>query len=254
MQQGIVLAAFGTSHYDAYESAIRPIVAEAQLALPTVSTVRAVTSRMVQKAVEEKSGVHLRDEVEAVSFLRAQGVERIIVQPLHILPGREYEKLLALEGVAVGEPLFAGEDDIEHFAETISFGDRDEAIVLMGHGTDVDADAVYSRLEDAYRRRGWEHLWIGTVEGARGLAEILPLIKSSRVRRVRLQPLMLVAGDHAKNDMAGEEDSWKTSLEAEGIEVEVVLLGLGSIPAVRRLYLEKLLRYAGAGHAGPVVR
>ena len=126
--------------------------------------------------------------------------------------------------------------------ESIPAPEADEALVFMGHGSEHFANSAYALLEYALHDRGWDRAFLGTVEGYPTLDQVLRRLREcSGVRRVRLQPFMVVAGDHAANDMAGEEEaSWKSRLEREGYTVECVLRGLGEYPAFRALF---------AGHA-----
>lgn len=113
----------------------------------------------------------------------------------------------------------------------------DEAYVYMGHGTEHFANATYSQVENMFRFLGAERVFVGTVEGFPDLEYIRRRLKKHGVRKVTLAPFMIVAGDHAQNDLAGEEDSWKTVLEADGYEVAADLRGLGDMDAVRELFV-----------------
>lgn len=178
--------------------------------------------------------------VGSVEKLR-ETCDEIYLLPLHILRGFEYEKLEKVEGIKIGKPLLETEEDIKYFAENIKMAEKDEAMILMGHGTEHQVDWVYEALEKAYHENGYDKLFVGTVEGERTIEHIVPILKERGIKKVILRPMMLVAGDHAKNDMAGDdEDSWKSILEAEGIEVEARLIGLGEEKLVREMYYNNL--------------
>lgn len=114
-----------------------------------------------------------------------------------------------------------------------------EALLLMGHGTEHHVNPVYAALDYMFKDMGYENVHVGTVEAYPSFASVLRLVKASDVKKVRLAPFMVVAGDHAMNDMAGgEEDSWKSLLEAEGYEVTCVLKGLGEYKGIQKLYAE----------------
>lgn len=132
-------------------------------------------------------------------------------------------------------------DHIRDFVQRLDFSlDDDEALILMGHGSDHDADWVYQALEDEYVRSGKDRIFLATVEGSKELGEAIEKIKSLGLKKVVLRPFMIVAGDHARNDMAGEdEDSWKMILEKEGFIVKCILQGLGEFKEVQDMYIER---------------
>ncbi|MDD7761425.1 MAG: sirohydrochlorin cobaltochelatase [Ezakiella sp.] len=237
--RGIVVAAFGTSYEDTLEKCIVPFVDMAKKEEENVKL--AFTSRII-KSIWAKRGVNYFNEMEAVSELKDSGVEDIRIFPLHIIRGYEYEKLEVLakeENLKLGEPLLETSEDIVNFVDKIEFADKNETVILMGHGTTHMADWVYEAIEEEYRARGYD-IYVGTVEGERSLDHILPDLIKRGIKKVILEPFMLVAGDHAKNDMAGDDDSWKSQLEAREIEVDARLIGLGELEVVRELYLNKL--------------
>lgn len=238
MTKGIVVVAFGTSHRDTYEKTILPIYEHIK-ENSGLTTELAFTSRII-KRILAKRGIEMPNEVEAVEKLRAT-CDEIYMIPLHILRGFEYEKLEAIHDVKIGKPLLETESDIKYFADNIKFADKDEAVILMGHGTEHQVDWVYEALEKAYHNIGYDKLFVGTVEGERTIEHIIPTLKEKGITKVILRPMMLVAGDHAKNDMAGDDDdSWKSILEREGIEVDARLIGLGEEYAVREMYYNNL--------------
>lgn len=238
MKKGVVVVAFGTSYKDTYDKTILPIYETIKDKLG-LETELAFTSRIIKKILA-KRGIEFMNEIEAVEKLR-ESCDEIFLVPLHILRGFEYEKLEAIEGVRVGKPLLETIDDIKEFARRVKFSDKDTAMILMGHGTEHQVDWVYESLENAYHAIGYDKLFVGTVEGKRTIEDIIPRLKEKGIKKVVLRPLMLVAGDHAKNDMAGDEDdSWKSVLEREGFEVEARLIGLGEEPEVRAMYYENL--------------
>ena len=124
--------------------------------------------------------------------------------------------------------------------KTASYDDGETAICFMGHGTEAESNAVYAKLQDKLTEAGYENYYIGTVEAEPSLDTVVAAInEKGTYKKVILEPLMVVAGDHANNDMAGtEEDSWRTVIEGEGYEVECVIEGLGQIPAIQDIYVE----------------
>ena len=122
---------------------------------------------------------------------------------------------------------------------TAKYDDGKTAVCFMGHGTEAESNEVYAKMQTVFKEAGCEHLYVGTVEAKPSVEDVLALVKAGDYSRVVLRPLMIVAGDHANNDMAGdEEDSWKSVFRSAGYEVECVLEGLGQLPAVRSLLIE----------------
>ena len=284
---GVVFASFGTTHDDTRGRCIDAVAAELGTALPGASLAQAYTSSIVRRVLAHRSGDGrnpVPDACGALDGLAARGVREVVVQPGHLMPGHEYEKLRRqvasceslFERVAVGEPLLAGTDDVHRLVDIVAAEfprQEGRAIVLMGHGTDHFANVVYEAMNFYAGLIGRDDLLIGTVEAQPDLETLLRLLEERGDRggaradaagavegprdrrgfeRVTLAPLMLVAGDHATNDMAGEgPDSWASRLHAAGYDVTCVLRGLGELPEVRRMYVEKA-RAAAARLAGHV--
>lgn len=248
MEQAIVITSFGTSVPEARVS-ITAVEEALKSAAPGCVCLRAFTSSIIRRILDGR-GEHVPGVTEALEQLRADGVRRVAVQPTHLLYGFEYDKLKAeadafvsqFDQVTVGRPLLADTGDILRFAEGLSqtFPRREgEAVVLMGHGTGHFANAVYPALQTALHLKDRDDLYIGTVEGWPSFEDVLKQLKE---RRVLLAPLMLVAGDHAREDMAGDSpDSWKSRLEQEDFSVFCSFTGLGMLPWVQEMYRERLL-------------
>ena len=144
----------------------------------------------------------------------------------------------------MGEPLLTSDDDFNRVAtalyeDTKAYDDGETAICFMGHGTEAESNAVYAKMQQVMADLGYENVYIGTVEAEPTLEDVMAKIGEKEYKKVVLQPMMVVAGDHANNDMAGdEEDSWKSQFEAAGYEVTCVLKGVGEIEAIRAIYVE----------------
>ena len=255
MREAILVASFGTTHPQARDAAIGAIERDIAAAFPDMLVARAFTSSMVARALLRQEGVRVSDVVAALRALAAQGVRRVAVQPTHVIGGYEHDKLVtaargeadAFEALSFGRPLLEGADDRRELAQELraDLGElaADEGVVFMGHGTGHDADAVYAAMEQALHAAGLMRAFVGTVEGARGLDDVLPRLRAGGVRRARLLPLMVVAGDHALNDMAGDApESWRCRMEAAGIEVKCILAGLGESARVRAHYVRHAAR------------
>lgn len=248
MEQAIVITSFGTSVPEARVS-ITAVEEALKSAAPDCVCVRAFTSSIIRRILAGR-GENVPSVTQALERLCADGARKVVVQPTHLLYGFEYDKLKAeadafaarFEQVTVGRPLLANTEDIQRFAVGLSqtYPERDgEAVVLMGHGTEHFANAVYPALQTALHLKGRDDLYIGTVEGWPSFDDVLNQLKE---RRVLLAPLMLVAGDHAREDMAGDSpDSWKSRLEQAGVSVTCSFTGLGMLPWVQEMYRERLL-------------
>lgn len=248
MEQAIVITSFGTSVPEARVS-ITAVEEALKSAAPDCVCVRAFTSSIIRRILAGR-GENVPSVTQALERLCANGARKVVVQPTHLLYGFEYDKLKAeadafaarFEQVTVGRPLLANTEDIQRFAGCLSqtYPERDgEAVVLMGHGTEHFANAVYPALQTALHLKGRDDLYIGTVEGWPSFDDVLNQLKE---RRVLLAPLMLVAGDHAREDMAGDSpDSWKSRLEQAGVSVTCSFTGLGMLPWVQEMYRERLL-------------
>ena len=246
MKQAVLVASVGASVPEA-----RISIAAAERALteaaPDWRFVRSFTSPAIRRKLADR-GEQIPGVTEALEQLRAEGVRRVIVQPTHLLYGCEYDKLRAetgglsrdFETLAIGRPLLADNADLLRFAQELSAScpaeDR-HAAVFIGHGTGHFANAAYPAMQTALRLMGREDIYIGTVKGWPELGDILRQLEARGPRRVRLLPLMLAAGDHARNDMAGK---WKERLEQSGYTGSCSFTGLGEYAWVQEMYQERL--------------
>lgn len=246
MKQSLVITSFGTSIPEARRGieAVEDSLKEA--AGCDYSVVRAFTSPTIRRILKER-GEQVFSLPEALAELHQEGVGRVVVQPTHLLYGYEYDKLKAAAEEAaehfaeliVGKPLLANNQDILQFANKIAatHSQQDKtAVVYMGHGTEHFANAVYPALQTAFHLAGRNDIFIGTVEGWPGLKEVLSQLQEPCT--VKLLPLMLVAGDHARNDMA---INWKKELERAGHSVQCEFTGLGELPWIQEMYRDRLL-------------
>lgn len=253
MSKGIIVVSFGTTYEETRKLCIESIENRVREQYKDFMVLRAFTSQMVINKLKKRDKIYVDNPREALEKMKANGIEEIYIQPLHILPGHEYEKLLGQVeeflkdngeySIKIGKPLLHDEEDYKKVVEALSFQDvnTNAGIVLMGHGTDHETDISYDRLENTFREKGYESVYVATVEGRVTLEDIIPKLKDKGVERVILRPFMLVAGDHAINDMASEdEESWKSILERERFNVEPILKGLGELEEIQNIYLEHL--------------
>lgn len=247
---GILYASFGTSHDDARARQIDAVAAALRDAFPGAVLEQAFTSGMIRRSLDGR-GIHVPSVPEALRLLADAGVDEVLVQPGHLLPGEEFDKLsreVASEAgrfasVEIAQPLLASTDDLRRVAGIMvaRFPARPgTAVVLMGHGTPAFANVVYAALDYQMKDLGRADIHVATVEAYPALSDAEARVRAMpEVGTVILAPLMLVAGDHATNDMAGDEaDSWASTFRAHGYEVVCDLTGLGELPEVQALYVE----------------
>ena len=242
MKKAILVTSFGTSHRDTREKCLDLIQREVEEKYGSENVERAYTSRIIRRIIEKNEGVHIFDQEEGLKVLKDRGFEEIITMSLHILDGIEYSKLDDKFG-KISKPLLADDEDFEKIVENKEFNDLEgnDAIVFMGHGTESEADYAYQKLQDEYLKAGKNNIFIATVEGKVTIEDIIEKMKEKGFRNILLKPLMIVAGDHAKNDMSSDdEDSWKTILKNEGYEVTAVLKGMGEYKFIREMFMDKL--------------
>ena len=248
MKQAILAVSFGTTYPDTLEKTIAATEAALAEAYPGWPVYRAFTSGIILKKLRQRDGVEIDNVAQAMARLEREGYTQVAVQSTHVMHGEEYEKMLAqLEPykltmeIAVGAPLLHAQADYEAVADALLSwlplpGDG-EALVLMGHGTAHFANSAYAQMEHVLQSR-CPRIYIATVEGYPTLDSVAEqLQRQPEIRRLTLAPFMLVAGDHARNDMAGSEDSWKEVLEGKGYEVACILQGLGECPAIQKLFV-----------------
>lgn len=242
MKKAILVTSFGTSHRDTREKCLDLIQREVEEKYGSENVERAYTSGIIRRIIEKNEGIHIFDQKEGLKVLKDKGFEEIITMSLHILDGIEYSKLDDKFG-KISKPLLADDEDFKKIVENKEFNDLEgnDAIVFMGHGTESEADYAYQKLQDEYLKAGKNNIFIATVEGKVTIEDIIEKMKEKDFKRILLKPLMIVAGDHAKNDMSSDdEDSWKTILKNEGYEVTAVLKGMGEYKFIREMFMDKL--------------
>lgn len=238
MKKGILAVSFGTSHLDTMEKTIAVIEKEMEERFPDCNVYRAFTSGMIIRKLKRTEGIHIDTVPEALNRMAADGIEDVIIQPTHIINGIENDRMMEdlmermslFRRIRVGKPLLSSVEDYKkaiHAVMAETELDDGEMLVLMGHGTDHHANSAYPTLEYTFHALGYSQVLVGTVESFPELKNVMAKLKIAEKQKVALMPFMLVAGDHAKNDMAGEEDSWKSQLEEEGYKVRVIMKGLG---------------------------
>jgi sirohydrochlorin cobaltochelatase len=252
-KRGILLAAFGTTVPEA-RAALDNVEEEVRKAFPDLPVRWAYTSHMVRQKLAGR-GVETDSLETALARMMDEGFTHVAVQSLHTIGGWEFHDLVqnarAFSGMAggfdrlvVGGPLLNGAEDIRRTAETLLALQPEarkpgEALVLMGHGTDHPADALYTALAVELQRKD-PNVFLGTVEGTTGIEEIREKIRERGIQTAYLVPFMAVAGDHARNDLAGEEDSWRSSLVRDGVACVPVLRGTAELDPVVGIWIDHL--------------
>jgi sirohydrochlorin cobaltochelatase len=259
MTKAILVVSFGTTYTDTRKLTIDRIEERIKESFADYEVRRAFTAHRIIKILKERDGILVDTPEEAMDKLLTEGFKEIIVQPLHMIPGAEYDYVCEIVrhyeranpqvDVKLGRPVLfyksyeeGQPDDYNTLIEVIKpLIDTEKTIVLMGHGTMHPANACYICLQEILKNRSYDNVYIASVEGYPTIEEIAKLLKRDERKSVKLIPLMLVAGDHAKNDMAGDsEDSWKSILTREGFEVEVCLKGLGEIEKFQDIYIQHI--------------
>lgn len=259
MKKAILLVSFGTTHMDTRKKTIDVIEERVKDRFCDYEVRTAFTSYIIIKRLKHRDGIVELTPEEALDKLLEDGFKEVIVQPLHIIPGEEYDYIKsvvayysnqgAFKKLELSRPAlyFKGieeelPDDYSIFVNAVKEHIPKKGVVLfMGHGSVHYSNACYSCLQNVFTDLGYEDVYIANVEGYPTLDNIINKLKRKNVKCLTLLPLMLVAGDHAKNDMAGdEEDSWKNILINEGIEVKIILRGLGELTEFQDIYLKHI--------------
>ena len=270
-EKELLVVSFGTSFNDSRVADIKSIEDALQEANPDWSVRRAFTAQIIINHIQARDGEKIDNMEQALERAVANGVKQLVVQPTHLMHGAEYDEMCdaidkvrdKFESVEIAEPMLGevGNDatiinaDKEAVAKAVVAAALSEsgyestaaakeagvAYVLMGHGTAHVAKVTYSQMATQMNKLGYENVFIGTVEGEpedTSCEAVIAAVKEAGYTTVVLRPLMVVAGDHANNDMAGaDEDSWKTMFEAAGFTVNCQISGLGRIADVQALYV-----------------
>lgn len=257
-KDAIVVMSFGTTFKETRAKTIEATVAEIQKAHPNTKVVLAFTSHIIIDRVKAKEGITIPTPEEALAQLKAEGYNRVALTSLDIIPGIEYAYKTAVYDIyktqfkkmTIGTPLMywmgqeGQSDDVEATMKAIGsqmpkLGKKD-AVLIMAHGTPDPSNAYYAVMQDRLDALYDGKVMIYTVEGNPRLEHVIPQLKAKGIKNVTLMPLMMVAGDHANNDMAGdEEDSHKSILVKEGFTVNAYLHGLGENEQVRQLFVDR---------------
>lgn len=250
-KKAILVVSFGTSINEAREKTIDKIEEDFRRAFPDYAIYRAWTSKMIIRKILKRDGIRIMTVTDAMEKMAADGIQEVIVQPTHILNGVENDIMIEeagcfanqFERIRFGNALLSSTADnlavISAIKKEFPEIPSNEALVFMGHGTVHFTNTVYAALDFTLKDYWHNNIFMGTVEAYPSIDTMVKMVNELKPEKVHLAPFMIVAGDHAINDMAGdEEDSWRRIFEKEGYDVVCHLKGIGEYPAIRRIFID----------------
>ena len=249
----ILVVSFGTSYNDSRHITIGAIEDAIRETYPDYDVRRAFTAQIIIDKLAERDGIVIDNFEQAMDKLVEEGVQKVVVQPTHLMAGYEYTDVLnslqsnyadKFEAIVLGDPLLTSDEDYSEGVEAIcdataEYDDGQTAICFMGHGTEADSNEDYTHLQQVLTDAGHTSYFVGTVEATPTFDDVVEAAQAAGFTRAVLRPLMVVAGDHANNDMADTEDpdSFASKFIAAGFEVECVVEGLGQLVAIDDIYV-----------------
>jgi sirohydrochlorin cobaltochelatase len=261
-KKGILVVSFGTSYEATRKVTIDAIEEEIAGQFPGWQVRRTFTSHMIIDIYKQRDQIEIDTPEQALEKMADEGFSQVVVQSTHLLNGAEWHDLVVtvnefksrIPDLKLGLPILSSTEDyfqaIDALKSQLPRLSREHAVVLMGHGTHHPANAAYAALQYMLFMEGL-NVYVGTVEGYPELDQVMKLLEQRGIQEVTLMPFMIVAGDHASNDMAGEEeDSWKSVLTEAGYEVNVYLHGLGENPGIRNIVAAHVRQALAGGHEG----
>ena len=249
----ILVVSFGTSYNDSRHITIGAIEDAIRETYPDYDVRRAFTAQIIIDKLAERDGIVIDNFEQAMDKLVEEGVQKVVVQPTHLMAGYEYTDVLnslqqnyadKFDAIVLGDPLLTSDEDYSEVVEAIcdataAYDDGQTAICFMGHGTEADSNEDYAHLQQVLTDAGHTSYFVGTVEATPTFDDVVAAAQAAGFTRAVLRPLMVVAGDHANNDMADTEDpdSFASKFIAAGFEVECVVEGLGQLVAIDDIYV-----------------
>ena len=257
-KDAMVVMSFGTTYKDTRAKTIDATVDAIKSAHPNTKVVTAFTSHIIRDRIQQKEGITYPTPEEALAELKKDGYTRVALASLDVIPGMEYNYDAAVynlykdnfKKMTLGTSLMywmGQENQTDQVIETLKAVQsqfpklgKEDGLLIMAHGTPDPSNAYYSVIQDRIHTLGMKNVFIYTVEGTPNLEQVIPQLKLHGIKHVTLMPFMMVAGDHANNDMAGDEpESHKSILEKEGFKVDTYIHGLGENPNIRNLFVER---------------
>lgn len=258
-KKAILVVSFGTTYDDTRKVTIDAVTDKIKAAFPGYDVRQAYTSRIIIKKLMDRDNRQVDTEKQAIDKLKAEGYSEVIVQPLHVEAGDEYDKVMkvvdghvkakSFDRITMGRPVlyFTGQEEkpddyalaINALKQQLPKLGKKEAVALMGHGGPHPSNTAYSALQLKLQDAGLNNVYVFTVDAYPTIENIIARAKADKIEKITLMPLMVVAGDHAQNDMAGdEEDSYKTQLIKAGFKVDAYLHGLGENKGIQDIYVQ----------------
>ena len=257
-KDAMVVMSFGTTYKDTRVKTIDATVDAIKAAHPNTKVITAFTSHIIRDRIQQKEGITYPTPEEALAELKKDGYTRVALASLDVIPGMEYNYDAAVynlykndfKKMTLGTSLMywmGQENQTDQVIETLKAVQsqfpklgKEDGLLVMAHGTPDPSNAYYSVIQDRIHTLGMKNVFIYTVEGTPNLEQVIPQLKLHGIKHVTLMPFMMVAGDHANNDMAGNEpDSHKSILEKEGFKVDTYIHGLGENQNIRNLFVER---------------
>ena len=257
-KDAMVVMSFGTTYKDTRVKTIDATVDAIKAAHPNTKVITAFTSHIIRDRIQQKEGITYPTPEEALAELKKDGYTRVALASLDVIPGMEYNYDAAVynlykndfKKMTLGTSLMywmGQENQTDQVIETLKAVQsqfpklgKEDGLLIMAHGTPDPSNAYYSVIQDRIHTLGMKNVFIYTVEGTPNLEQVIPQLKLHGIKHVTLMPFMMVAGDHANNDMAGAEpESHKSILEKEGFKVDTYIHGLGENPNIRNLFVER---------------
>lgn len=257
-KDAMVVMSFGTTYKDTRVKTIDATVDAIKAAHPNTKVITAFTSHIIRDRIQQKEGITYPTPEEALAELKKDGYTRVSLASLDVIPGMEYNYDAAVynlykndfKKMTLGTSLMywmGQENQTDQVIETLKAVQsqfpklgKEDGLLIMAHGTPDPSNAYYSVIQDRIHTLGMKNVFIYTVEGTPNLEQVIPQLKLHGIKHVTLMPFMMVAGDHANNDMAGNEpDSHKSILEKEGFKVDTYIHGLGENQNIRNLFVER---------------
>lgn len=257
MRKAILLVCFGTANKSAIETSINRIEEEIRKEFDNKYLVlKAFTSKILIKILKTKENIIVPRIDEALFYLSSEGYEEVVIQPLHVIAGSEYDDIknimkeyeYSFKSLKIGETLLGFEGKeleiacnkvVDAISSEIT---KDKNVVLVGHGSKTGSNESYYKLEERFKELGYRNLLIGTLEGERNLEVIINEIKNRDMKDILLMPLLMLPGNHAKKDIEYGEKSWAQKISHEGIKVEVNIKALLEYKEIRGIYIDKIKR------------
>ena len=259
-KDAMVVMSFGTTYKDTRVKTIDATVDAIKAAHPNTKVITAFTSHIIRDRIQQKEGITYPTPEEALAELKKDGYTRVALASLDVIPGMEYNYDAAVynlykndfKKMTLGTSLMywmGQENQTDQVIETLKAVQsqfpklgKEDGLLIMAHGTPDPSNAYYSVIQDRIHTLGMKNVFIYTVEGTPNLEQVIPQLKLHGIKHVTLMPFMMVAGDHANNDMAGNEpDSHKSILEKEGFKVDTYIHGLGENQNIRNLFVERAI-------------